>query len=443
MKKIVLLLLFCAAFTMANAQTLLNETFDTGTMPAGWTAIDSDGDGFNWDPASNLAGRDGGLCICSASYDLAGGVGLSPDNWLISPAITLPADATLTFYVRGQDPTYCQEHFSVYVSTTGTAIFDFGTALMTDVTGSQWTEKTVNLSAYTGQTVHIAFRHYNTYGQYWMKPDDITVFAMPTEPTIDVQPGTLEFANVAIPGLGTKTVEVHGLSLQENTFVTATTAAPFYVSFDGNNFSTAVTMTAANGTVYVRYIPTVAGDDSGTVNFTCEGAATVAMPVTGHGRDCSNAAATFEYFATADMTNYVAPERYEVYAIVDGQPYNEGTLVVAPQECDNTDWLTQFVDLSAFAGRSVQVGIHVISDPNAFVFGIQNFAIANDLVDVAAYELQAAVYPNPASGRMQVRVSAPMTRVSVYNVAEQQVASFSAEVCRRKSMFPTSPMVCI
>ena len=483
-------MMLCIAFVLTNAQTLLTETFDTGVMPDGWTAYDTDGDGFNWDPASGLAGHDGGLCICSASYDMAGGMGLFPDNWLVSPAITLTDDATLTFYVKGQDATYCHEKFAIYVSTTGASVTDFVEPVLMDETGSDWTMKTVDLSAYTGQTVHIAFRHYNTYDQFWMKLDDVTVFARPSNPTIDVQPASLEFVNVAIPGLGTKAVEVQGLALQENTFVTAVTAAPFSVSLDGNNFSSSVTMTAATGTVYVRYIPTAAGDDNGTVTFSAPGAETVILPVTGHGRDCSNtalpyefhfdnveqalcwtlvdanydannlygeiyfsledgfavygfsevnaaddwlispaftlgdhAAATFEYSATEDMNSYVATEKYEVYAIVNGQPYNQGTLVVSPQECNDTEWQTQFVNLSAFAGQSVQVGIHVISDPDAFVFGIRNFFIDNGLAGMESYKVQTSIRPNPASDKMQVNVSSPMKNIRIYNLAGQLLDS--------------------
>lgn len=494
MKRVLFIASLCLTFAFSNAQTLFLETFDTGVMPYGWSTIDNDGDGHCWDPASNLLGHDGGLCICSASYDMETGVGLSPDNWLITPAITLTGTPTLTFYVRGQDPTFCQENFAVYVSTTGTSVADFTTALITDATAAEWGIRTIDLSAYSGQTVNIAFRHFNTYDMFWMKLDDVKVFSIPDAPTIDLLPNSIEFANVAIPGLGTKAVEVNGLALSDGTFISANTEAPFYVSTDGTNFSNSVTMATASGTVYVRYIPTTDGDDSGTVNFTCEGATSVAMPVVGHGRDCRNtelpyqfqfdnieqakcwtiidanydahnlygeiyfsledgfavygynefnaaddwlispafnlgegAVASFEYSATADLTNFVATEKYEVYALINGQTYNEGTLVVPPQESDNTNWLTQEVDLSAFAGQSVQVAIHIISDANAFVFGIQNFNIANNLVDVESQELQTSIFPNPANSTMNISVSAQMKNISIYNLVGQLIDCYDAD----------------
>ena len=50
MKKILAIFVLCFAVFAANAQIfLLQESFDESTMPAGWIAIDDDGDGFNWD----------------------------------------------------------------------------------------------------------------------------------------------------------------------------------------------------------------------------------------------------------------------------------------------------------------------------------------------------------------------------------------------------------
>jgi cyanophycinase-like exopeptidase len=59
------------------------EDFDTSAgIPAGWTLIDSDGDGKNW--YWDSYGGDGYLL--SASYE---GVALTPDNWIITPSIQL------------------------------------------------------------------------------------------------------------------------------------------------------------------------------------------------------------------------------------------------------------------------------------------------------------------------------------------------------------------
>ena len=82
-----------------SAQTLFHEGFDGGVLPAGWAVVDADGDGYTWDatfqyqenPSDAYMG-DG--MIASASYINEEGA-LFPDNWLISPAISIPGNPHL------------------------------------------------------------------------------------------------------------------------------------------------------------------------------------------------------------------------------------------------------------------------------------------------------------------------------------------------------------
>ena len=173
MKKIFTLTLVLLAMVFAaNAQYLLQEGFETGTLPTGWTSVDSDNDGYNWDPSYLYAqspsyAHTGDGMISSASYNSTAGA-LTPDNWLISPAVNLTANANLTFWVSAQDASWAGEHYGVYISTTGTATSNF-TLLFEETmdanggprTQGTWKQKTVDLSNYTGQTVYIAFRHFN------------------------------------------------------------------------------------------------------------------------------------------------------------------------------------------------------------------------------------------------------------------------------------------
>ena len=110
------LLLFLTLFVIfaSKAQTVIfSEAFDEGHLPAGWTIVDHDGDGYNWDATSwhgvTTDVFSGQGMIASASYLY--GVGASaPDNWLISPAIVVPDYAALSFYVKSQDELYADEH---------------------------------------------------------------------------------------------------------------------------------------------------------------------------------------------------------------------------------------------------------------------------------------------------------------------------------------------
>ena len=195
MKKILTLLFALMAFIFcAKAQTFLSESFESGTLPAGWTIIDSDGDGFNWQPEiAQYTTHSGNGCIVSASYDNATNTALTPDNWLITPAINLTSDAILSFWVVGQDPDWAAENYSVYVATGNTvADFTATTPLITAVSTGVWEQKTIDLSNYTGQTVYIAFRHHNVTDMYYLNFDDISVFATPVNPWTSTFDGALE-----------------------------------------------------------------------------------------------------------------------------------------------------------------------------------------------------------------------------------------------------------
>ena len=169
---------------IAASSVIIQEGFDNATVPTGWTAIDADGDGHNWGEAGDLyqgfAGHTG-LGISSASYISNVGA-LTPDNWLITPAISLTNNSTLTFWVAAQDASWADEHYGVYISTTGTSTSNFTLLFEEDMdanggsrTQGQWKQKIVNLSAYTGQTVYIAFRHFGCTDQFWLNLDDVII----------------------------------------------------------------------------------------------------------------------------------------------------------------------------------------------------------------------------------------------------------------------------
>ena len=165
----------------ADTIFLLQEGFETGSLPAGWTTVDSDGDGNNWYVTSGVVHAGDG-CVTSASW--VNNTVLTPDNWLITPAVELFGVDTLSFWVAGQDPNYAAEHFSVYLSTTGTAISDFTTTLLYDqVSTPTMTQYTVDLSPYSGQTVYIAFRHHNVTDMFRLNLDDVEIYTYSVGPT--------------------------------------------------------------------------------------------------------------------------------------------------------------------------------------------------------------------------------------------------------------------
>ena len=139
--------------------------------------VDNDGDGYGWDNNTWSASyaNTGSKLIASASYINNVGA-LTPDNWMILPAMAIPAGTqyTLSWYARDFQYT---ESYGIFIGTTGTvAALSATTPVATFTTnGVDYEKKSVDLSAYAGQTIYIAFRHYNVTDMYWLMIDDIRV----------------------------------------------------------------------------------------------------------------------------------------------------------------------------------------------------------------------------------------------------------------------------
>ena len=184
-----------------------------GGLPEGWTVNDANNDGWTWTATSAIPTtwtyyaslsldwyHGGSDAMCSGSY--INGVGaLNPDEYLISPQVTLAAGSQLSFWVAATDASYPADHFGVFVSTTGTNPSDFASVQEWTLAGKaggngsadaferntvgresratrlgNWYHYTVDLGAYAGQA-YIAFRHFNCYDQYIMCLDDVELTA--------------------------------------------------------------------------------------------------------------------------------------------------------------------------------------------------------------------------------------------------------------------------
>ena len=163
--------------------------FETDPFAEGWTIRDDDGDGYNWEwmdaSGSNYNVYEGTHCMASASFQnnpFGGGTALNPDNWLISPAFT--AGSTVTFWYAGQDPNYAAETFGVYVIANGTTSDELAyfTASNTYQQGS------VDISDFAGQTVQVAFRHYDITDMFRLNLDLVEADAGGSIPNTPVPP---------------------------------------------------------------------------------------------------------------------------------------------------------------------------------------------------------------------------------------------------------------
>ncbi|MGI6719150.1 MAG: C25 family cysteine peptidase [Bacteroidales bacterium] len=165
---------------------ILSEDFEGGAISSDWTQIDADGDGNMWmiSPVSHGTGAN---CVTSESYINYVGA-LTPDNYLITPELSLPEGGTLTYWVCAQDGAYPYDHYGIFYSTTGNGVNDFNTTPLFEETltakhvgpkgdrGTNdlgtWYERTVELPA---GTKYVAFRHFNCTDAFRVNIDEVVI----------------------------------------------------------------------------------------------------------------------------------------------------------------------------------------------------------------------------------------------------------------------------
>jgi hypothetical protein len=168
---------------------ILSEGFESTTFPpTGWSAVDNDNDTYNWERqvGPSFSVHSGTGCASSASWYNDGsttGVPLTPENWLISPAIDLTAvsAAYVSWWVVAQDAAYPADKYKLVLSTTGYSVADFTVELFQEViTASKapgvYLSREVNLTPYIGETIYLAWVHFDCTDQFHMNIDDILVY---------------------------------------------------------------------------------------------------------------------------------------------------------------------------------------------------------------------------------------------------------------------------
>lgn len=165
--------------------TFLDEGFEgTDFATTGWSATDEDGDTYTWG-LSTGGYHAGAQCATSASW-ISGVGAVTPNNYLISPSIDLTtASGTIyvDYWVRAQDQSWPSEHYKLLVSPTGSstvADFTVNAYEETLVAGASannyYLNRKVNLSAYAGQTIRLAWVHYNCTDMFRLNLDDVQVY---------------------------------------------------------------------------------------------------------------------------------------------------------------------------------------------------------------------------------------------------------------------------
>lgn len=177
--------LFLGSLLTVNAQVIFADDFNDEDI-SDWTLIDADGDGKNWGDMFQVTNGEvppvavTPVSLISRSWQ---GTALTPDNWAITQAIVIPAGegaVNLTWKAQAAAETWSLEKYGVYVGTSA----ETADLLASPINwvgvhegGAAGTiiNKTLDLTSFAGQTVYVAFRHFDVTDQDFLSIDDVTV----------------------------------------------------------------------------------------------------------------------------------------------------------------------------------------------------------------------------------------------------------------------------
>ena len=333
-----------------------------------WTIVDSDGDGHNWGYFNNagletgrMTAHSGDGLVSSASYDNDSGDALFPDNWLISPEVTLGGE--LSFWACGQDASWCDEVFAVFVCTgSSTALANFVQVGSDKTATGEYVEYTFDLSQYAGQTGRFAIRHYNVTDMFMLNIDDVcldinaTYIPDPTDPTNLTADPAATTADVAWDGAEGDSWNLRYRVYNPNEAVTLLwdlTIDNYESQIDGWSVWDADEDGYNWGLSYGGYDPTgTLGEDENVCfySYSWSGTTGALTPDNWLLTPELTLGGTFKFWAENYLSSY--PEVLGVYVITD-----EGEFQIGEDFAPSGDWEEYTFDTSEFDGQVGSIAI--------------------------------------------------------------------------------------
>lgn len=158
-----------------NRTVLFEETFDNSPNDR-WIRRTGAASDTYW-YFSNGAKAHGGSGGFAASDSFDEDYSATPDNWLISPAVELSGDNavyTLQYFVSCDG--FVGEHYELRLSTTDNLNASFTEVLLSEtLSNTTYEARTIDLSAYKGQTIYLAWHHCSCTDVMTLLLDTITI----------------------------------------------------------------------------------------------------------------------------------------------------------------------------------------------------------------------------------------------------------------------------
>jgi len=163
--------------------TIWCDDFEGGGGP--WRLVDNDGNGNNWTVSSNYPN--------SGTYSLFAGFSTTQeDNWAISPAVAIAdtlSHVELTWQVSGYG-NYV-ESYDCLIVHGDSVTSEYDSVYGEQVSGGYYA-RSVDLSQYAGDTIHVVFRH-RSHFQNFLCIDDVCISGTahrqnpePHQPTVTI-----------------------------------------------------------------------------------------------------------------------------------------------------------------------------------------------------------------------------------------------------------------
>lgn len=224
------------------------ENFD-GSLNNGvwncWSVVNNDNDAYTWSQSNTY------ISPTKSGLYAAHGMG-NNDDYLISPQLTIGASAIRVKFWDKVESATRNNTYTVRVSTTGTNPADFTDSITTiDCSNTSWVEHVVNLSAYTNQSIYVAFHQtYSTSTSWGFGIDDFTAEVIPS----CTEPDTLMASNETTVGADLYWTEM-GTATTWDVEIVTTGTTPTGTATNAGLTSDSVTITGLNpATTYDYYV---------------------------------------------------------------------------------------------------------------------------------------------------------------------------------------------
>ncbi|MBK7762603.1 MAG: T9SS type A sorting domain-containing protein [Bacteroidetes bacterium] len=283
MKKMLLSLLALVSAGSLSAQIIWQDNFNTPTPPAipsNWTQYNGDGltvatnlSTFNFGTNAWVSklyqGSTTDKYMAATSWYAPPG---TSNDWLISPSMVPTAGSFLVFQAQSAEGAPYQESYQVKISTTNNTYTSFTTNILSVAAeNTAWTTHAINMSAYAGQTVYIAFVN-NSFDKNRIHIDNVSLQVLPANDIkmTDMTPRTATYKSYAAAGgaipvqglvenLGINTITNYTVKINDGVNTTSFPQTASIASFGTHIFSVNYTMPSA-GIKPIKMWVELAGD---------------------------------------------------------------------------------------------------------------------------------------------------------------------------------------